>query len=224
MFNQCKKITFFVCGFITMLISSSALSETVESAEVIMIEISDSGEVRLNLATYNQSHTCASQELTGRFGFNISNPATFSEKQMISILIAAHVKDQIANYSEALSDISITYNPISSCSGADDVAIISSVDRVDSDGDGLFDSWEKYYFGNLSRGPDDHDDNDVLTNIEEQTYLTDPTHSDTDRDYLDDGNEVVYANSDPRDKDTDDDGKTDWEEVAIHQTSPIIPD
>lgn len=45
----------------------------------------------------------------------------------------------------------------------------------DSDGDGLPDSWEIEYFGDLSHGPDEDFDGDGYTNLEEYEAGTDPT-------------------------------------------------
>jgi hypothetical protein len=45
----------------------------------------------------------------------------------------------------------------------------------DMDGDGLPDSWEQDYFGNLDQGPDDDYDGDDFTNYEEYIAGTDPT-------------------------------------------------
>lgn len=47
-------------------------------------------------------------------------------------------------------------------------------DDYDSDGDGLYDSWERRYFGALSTSAHDDPDNDGYSNIEELLNLTDP--------------------------------------------------
>jgi hypothetical protein len=51
------------------------------------------------------------------------------------------------------------------------------VGAVDSDGDGLPDSWELQYFGNLSQGANDDPDNDARTNLQEYQQGRDPTKS-----------------------------------------------
>jgi hypothetical protein len=49
---------------------------------------------------------------------------------------------------------------------------------TDSDNDGLPDSWEEEYFGNLDQDADDDPDNDGFDNLEEWNNGTDPTVSD----------------------------------------------
>jgi hypothetical protein len=49
---------------------------------------------------------------------------------------------------------------------------------TDSDNDGLPDSWEEEYFGNLDQDADDDPDNDGFDNLEEYNNGTDPTVSD----------------------------------------------
>ena len=49
------------------------------------------------------------------------------------------------------------------------------VGPADTDGDGLPDDWELFYFKNLAEGPDDDSDRDGATNREEWVARTDPT-------------------------------------------------
>ena len=77
----------------------------------------------------------------------------------------------------------------------DDIEILG-ITAFDTDEDGLPDSWEMQYFGDLSHGPNDHDDSDSLTNYEEYLLGTDPTDANTDGDGLDDDDEVEQG-SDP---------------------------
>lgn len=79
----------------------------------------------------------------------------------------------------------------------------------DTDNDGLVDSWEKQYFGDIhhiSGGKDDYDE-DELSNVGEQQYGTDPTNKDTDGDGFTDGEEVQAA--------TDPTKKTDYPQMSI---------
>jgi hypothetical protein len=46
---------------------------------------------------------------------------------------------------------------------------------ADTDGDGLPDSWEMQYFGNLAQGPNDDPDGDGFTNLQEYQAGTNPT-------------------------------------------------
>ncbi|MGJ8695178.1 MAG: discoidin domain-containing protein [Verrucomicrobiaceae bacterium] len=102
----------------------------------------------------------------------------------------------------------------------------------DSDDDGLPDSWEISFFGDLSRtgdSDDDVDENDApapdgLTNAEELANGTSPIDPDSDDDTLLDGAEVKTHNSNPLAKDTDGDRLTDPEEVNIHGSNPTLVD
>ncbi|MBD3362504.1 hypothetical protein GF362_02185 [Candidatus Dojkabacteria bacterium] len=119
--------------------------------------------------------------------------------------------------------------------------------NVDSDGDGLKDSWELKYFGNLDYGLLDDPDADGLHNQDEYFGIidlgwrdsageriwkhfspTDPSNPDTDGDGITDGDEVRYQSpifnvyTDPTLYDTDGDGKSDKEEKN-NETNPLDP-
>lgn len=65
--------------------------------------------------------------------------------------------------------------------GADTMRLtLLSATDPDVDGDGLIDTWEIGYFNNLDQGANDDPDQDGLTNLDEQTYGTDPTVSSMD--------------------------------------------
>ncbi|GAA5481477.1 hypothetical protein [Haloferula sargassicola] len=97
---------------------------------------------------------------------------------------------------------------------------------ADTDGDGMTDTWEVQYFGDLSHdGTADADANggpDGLTDYDEFLEGTDPTDSDTDDDGLNDGDEISgdlnvdFFNEPtvPLLADTDGDGLTDGEEIS----------
>ncbi|HVP80104.1 MAG TPA: thrombospondin type 3 repeat-containing protein [Thermodesulfobacteriota bacterium] len=68
----------------------------------------------------------------------------------------------------------------------------------DTDGDGLPDTWEIAYFGNLNQKPSDDPDGDGLTNSQEYQAGTNPTMPDTDGDGVNDGVEVALG-TDPLD-------------------------
>jgi|GEM_PF-4624572 len=104
-------------------------------------------------------------------------------------------------------------------------AIASIVFSVpDLDGDGLEDSWENLYFGNLTDaratmaqdpalGADWDNDNDGADNGQEQIAGTDPTLADTDNDGLSDGDELTVHGTDPLNRDSDGDSYGDGVEV-----------
>ena len=56
-----------------------------------------------------------------------------------------------------------------------DVTVQAASAITDTDGDGLPDSWEMKYFGNLDQGPNDDPDGDGKTNLQEYQDGTDPT-------------------------------------------------
>jgi hypothetical protein len=58
---------------------------------------------------------------------------------------------------------------------------------VDSDGDGVFDGYERWYFGDLTHAAGDDDDSDGASLLQEFTAGSDPTDSDTDDDGIPDG-------------------------------------
>lgn len=98
------------------------------------------------------------------------------------------------------------------------VAIPSASAGVrDSDGDGMPNWWEKAhglspYVANAGGDPD----RDRLVNLREYRNGTNPRREDTDRDGVDDGDEVRTFGSDPTDRDGDGDGKRDGDEDKDH--------
>jgi len=95
-----------------------------------------------------------------------------------------------------------------------------TVNVLDTDSDGLLDSWEIQYFGNLTSQNETGDpDNDEFTNLEEYQAQTNPTDPDTDDDGMPDGWEDQYGLDplDPSDAsdDLDNDGYTNYSEYTL---------
>ncbi len=93
----------------------------------------------------------------------------------------------------------------------------------DSDGDGLPDSWEMQYFGNLSQNGSGDFDADGLVNVDEFAAGTDPTDLNTDHDRLSDGAEVMAAGTDPLNPDSNGDGVPDGDDLAWDYTPESHP-
>jgi hypothetical protein len=116
----------------------------------------------------------------------------------------------------------------------DDIVVEQGI--VDTDGDGLPDSWEYGYFpGDLTKlgAPPLDFDADGLTDLTEFNRGTNPTLADTDADGLNDNVETdtgIYVSltdtgSDPLLPDTDSDGRTDSTEVTVPPlTNPNVAD
>ena len=90
------------------------------------------------------------------------------------------------------------------------LGLLTDVNSADSDGDGVPDSEED-------------PDSDGLSNLEEQTYGTDPLRADSDEDTLSDGFEINSSGTDPLLPDTDGDGLSDDSELRLG-TDPLNPD
>jgi hypothetical protein len=94
----------------------------------------------------------------------------------------------------------------------------------DTDLDGMSDYFEVTYQLNPKDASDDISDadEDGLSNLEEFEQATHPRDSDTDNDFLTDGEEVYDYFTDPTNPDTDGDGWWDkWE--IYYQTDPLDP-
>ncbi len=97
---------------------------------------------------------------------------------------------------------------------------------MDSDQDGMPDSWETQYSFNPNNAADAAQDADAdgLSNLQEFTAKTHPRNADSDADGLSDGQEVLHYATNPLVADTDTDGLSDGVEVNTHHTSPTSID
>ena len=109
----------------------------------------------------------------------------------------------------------------------DDIMLESApVNILDTDDDGLQDSWEDYYFSSLSNytGQDDPDADGSNNTLEFRigTNPIDPSSStqDTDGDGLFDYDEINIYSTNPNNNDSDGDGFSDVSEVINYQTNP----
>ena len=97
---------------------------------------------------------------------------------------------------------------------------------LDSDRDGMQDSWERRY-GLHPNQPADaplDTDTDGLSNLREYEVGTNPLNADSDADDLNDQAEIHTYQTDPLDADNDDDGLTDGQEVNTTRTNPLDAD
>jgi hypothetical protein len=99
-----------------------------------------------------------------------------------------------------------------------EVQLGTSLENLDSDGDGLKDGEEVNMYGTNPLKADTDEDglNDVT---EVRQYRTNPLKADTDGDGLNDGEEVTTYQTDPTKKDSDGDGLLDGKEVQL-KTNP----
>ncbi len=104
-----------------------------------------------------------------------------------------------------------------------DIAL-APLEGDDSDGDLMADTWERFYFGDLSNDGTTDGDGDGLNELGEYQNLADPTNTDTDGDGLTDGDEVNTHESAPSLVDSDGDGLADGDEVNTFNTSPSLAD
>ena len=88
--------------------------------------------------------------------------------------------------------------------------------NADSDADGLPDTWEVQYFGDLTHTGEESADGDSLTNVQEYQAGTSPVSEDSDGDGLWDDVEINgLVKTDPRNFDSDQDGLSDGVETGL---------
>lgn len=130
---------------------------------------------------------------------------------------------------EHLGKITVNGAPAVASGGGQNVIIlaegatgarVSVLSNTDGDNDGMVDSVEVIYFGDLDQDETTDFDGDGLLDLAElDTHLTHPTNPDTDGDGLTDGDEVNNRGTNPKRLDSDGDGSPDGMEVA-KGTSP----
>lgn len=101
---------------------------------------------------------------------------------------------------------------------------IHDVSTEDTDGDGMDDFKETFFFGDLSQDGSGDFDEDGLIDSEELALRADPTVKDSDGDGLEDGPEVHEYGTDPANVDSDGDGLADGHEVNDLGTDPTLAD
>ena len=109
----------------------------------------------------------------------------------------------------------------------------TNLELPDTDGDELTDYQEVYYTltdpnlsdtdGDEVLDPYEDSDEDSLVNLDELTRGTDPSNPDTDRDDLNDYDEIYVYGTDPLNPDSDEEGLYDGDEVLLG-FNPTIPD
>ncbi len=121
-----------------------------------------------------------------------------------------------------------TYNNLAEYNGGSNPTNALST-PLDTDADGLLDSWEMAYFSNLIQTGTDDYDGDYATNEEEETGGTDPTDRlagpDSDSDAMVDAWEIHYftdTTTSDGTLDSDGDGLTDYDEF-LNDSDPTDP-
>jgi len=118
-----------------------------------------------------------------------------------NITLKVMAVDTAENQSEVVSEICIIGDPL-----------------TDTDEDGIPDTWEMGYFGDLSRDGTGDFDGDGLSDMDEYLSGTVPIRVDTDQDGMPDGWEVTYGLNplvDDASEDPDRDGLTNLEEYNL---------
>lgn len=94
---------------------------------------------------------------------------------------------------------------------------------VDSDGDGMKDSWETTHGLNPNSASDAglDPDGDGLANLREYVAKTSPLTADSDGDGINDGAELNTHYTDPTQADSDRDGLSDGQELSQYRTNPL---
>jgi hypothetical protein len=97
-----------------------------------------------------------------------------------------------------------------------------TIGLVDKDDDTLPLWWEELYgLSDLDQADADIDsDNDSLTNAQEFQFRTNPTLADTDKDGLNDNDEITIYKTSPILADSDSDRLNDFDEVMLYKTDP----
>lgn len=149
----------------------------------------------------NNSTVAFSAGATGEIR-STETPADFISEHLSKITVNG-LPAEIGNNFEVISD------------GSTGSIARLSAPSSDFDNDGLDDTWETTYFGNLTASDGFGDfDNDGLNDLAEFTTGTLPNNPDSDDDLLRDGEEVNTYNTDPTLPDTDGDSNPDSFEVA----------
>ncbi|QQS34716.1 MAG: OmpA family protein [Ignavibacteriales bacterium] len=106
--------------------------------------------------------------------------------------------------------------------GGVSIIFVSGAGMGDNDKDGLTNREEK----EIGTDPETADtDRDGLNDGDEvKKYLSNPLSDDTDGDGIKDGDEVNQFFTDPNKPDTDNDGLSDFEEVSKQKTDPVMND
>jgi parallel beta-helix repeat protein len=105
---------------------------------------------------------------------------------------------KFANFSNASSAHNLKMKTNWFAATYDDKTIEIIAATVDSDGDGMPDSWETTHFGDLGHDGTADTDGDGLTDLQDYQNSTDPNDPDSDRDGYSDGEEVANS-KDPND-------------------------
>jgi parallel beta-helix repeat protein len=105
---------------------------------------------------------------------------------------------KFTNFTDISSASSLRLNTDFFASTYDDKTIEIIAATVDSDGDGMPDSWETTHFGDLGHDGTADTDGDGLTDLQDYQNSTDPNDPDSDRDGYSDGEEVANS-KDPND-------------------------
>jgi pectin methylesterase-like acyl-CoA thioesterase len=125
----------------------------------------------------------------------------------------------------ALTDLKVAKDIFGASRPSGSGGDLGAVEFVDSDSDGILDSWEMLHFGTLNRDlSNSYSDGDTLSDQDEYFRGTDPFSSDSDFDGVPDGLEVNQYHTDPLNPDSDGDGLSDGLEINQLHSNPLADD
>lgn len=127
-------------------------------------------------------------------------------------------------FDDGFHTIRFQYHKDGSVNSAEDTVWVDDVIyvRQDADNDGMPDYWESQHLLDMYNADDAalDNDSDLLTNLQEFTFNTNPNLADTDTDGLTDYQEIFTHQTNPNLNDSDSDGLTDGDEINTHSTNP----
>ena len=171
-------------------------------------------QIQVDAATVRVSYSCLQGGYSGN-GNTAANPQLVTYGSGPHLSVNSPCIDAGNDSVAPLVDFEDEFRWDHPGAGIGAISDIGADEFVDSDVDGMADSWEMHEFGTLATNSSSDPDGDGLTTIEEYGFGTNPLDPDTDDDGLDDHAEIVTHHTDPVNADTDADGMNDGLEIQL---------